>query len=141
MGLNTTAVGVATRGIADDLGVSLDELGWIMGSYLIVAASFALIGGRLGDVIGRVRTYVIGLAIFGIGCAIAAVAPSSSVLIVGRSVQGLGAAFVMPATIELVVAFAGARGPSPGFQARGVVYACSFGVGPLIGGLLTDYVS
>ncbi|HEX7444173.1 MAG TPA: MFS transporter, partial [Acidimicrobiales bacterium] len=133
--------GVATRGITDDLGISLTTLSWIVGGYLVAAAALALMGGRLGDVIGRARTFVLGIAVFGAGSTIAAVAPSPFVLIVGRVVQGVGAALIMPSSIELLVAHPGPGGPRPGFRARGIVYASSFGIGPLIGGILTDYVS
>ena len=83
VGINTTAIGVATRGIANDLGVSLTTLSWIVGAYLLAAASFSLIGGRLGDVFGRSRTFLLGVGIFAAGSVVAAVAPSSGVLIAG----------------------------------------------------------
>ena len=141
VGINTTAIGVATRGIADDLGVSLTTLSWIVGAYLLIAASFSLIGGRLGDVLGRSHTFVIGVSVFAAGSVVATVAPSSGVLIAARVVQGLGAAFIMPTSIEMLAAYPPAGGARQGFRVRGVVYASSFGVGPLIGGVLTDYVS
>lgn len=141
VGINTTALGVATRGIAADLGVSLTTLTWIVGGYLLAAASFSLIGGRLGDVLGRSRTFVTGVIVFAAGSFVAAIAPTSSVLIAGRIIEGLGAAFVMPASIEMLAAYPPRSGARSGFRIRGVVYASSFGVGPLIGGVLTDYVS
>ncbi len=141
VGINTTAIGVATRGIADDLGVSLTTLSWIVGAYLLTAASFSIIGGRLGDVVGRSHTFVLGVTVFAAGAVLAAVAPSSGVLIAARVVEGLGAAFIMPTSIELLAAYPPAGGARQGFRLRGVVYAASFGVGPLIGGVLTDYVS
>ncbi|HEY5155641.1 MAG TPA: MFS transporter [Acidimicrobiales bacterium] len=141
VGLNTTAIGVATRGIADDLGVSLTTLSWIVGAYLLTAASFSLIGGRLGDVLGRSHTFVLGVVVFASGSVVAALAPSSAVLIVGRVIEGLGAALVMPTSVEMLAAYPPAGGARQGFRARGVVYAASFGIGPLVGGLLTDHLS
>jgi DHA2 family methylenomycin A resistance protein-like MFS transporter len=141
VGLNSTAVGVATRGIADELQVSLTTLEWIMSAYLVTAAAFSLGGGRLGDVIGRSRTLVIGIAVMIGGSVVAAIAPGSTVLIVGRAVQGLGAALILPSSIEVIAAHSAATGPSSGFRARGVVYSTAFGIGPLVGGLLTDAVS
>jgi len=141
VGINTTGIGVATRGIADDLGVSLVTVSWIVGGFLLTAASFSLVGGRLGDVVGRARTFVTGIAILAVGSLIAAVAPSSTVLIVGRVVQGLGAGLLMPASIELLAAYPPAAGVRSGFRVRGIVYASAFGIGPLVGGVLTDHVS
>lgn len=141
VGLNTTAIGVATRGIAGELDLAPDELSWIVGAYLITAAAFSLVGGRLGDVVGRARTFVGGVALFALGSLVAATAPSTEVLIVARVIQGLGAALVLPSSIELVAAFPPKTGPRSGFRARGVVYSSAFGIGPLVGGLLTDDVT
>jgi MFS family permease len=141
VGLNTTAIGVATRGMAGELDVAADTMSWIVGAYLLAAASFSLVGGRLGDVVGRTRTFVAGLVLFGSGALGAALAPGSTWLIAARVVEGLGAALLLPSSIELVVAHAPRGGPRRGFRARGIVYASAFGVGPLIGGLLTDHVS
>jgi MFS family permease len=141
VGLSTTAVGVASRGIADEVDVSLRALSWIVGGYLLAAATFALFGGRLGDVIGRTRTFLLGIAVFGGGALVAALAPGAGVLIAARVAQGVGAALILPASIEIVAAHPPASGPRAGFRLRGVVYAVSFGVGPLVGGVLTDYVS
>lgn len=141
VGLNTTAIGVATRGIAGELQLAPDELSWIVGAYLITAAAFSLVGGRLGDVAGRARTFVGGVALFALGALVAAVAPSTEVLIAARVVEGLGAALVLPSSIELVAAYPPRAGPRSGFRARGVVYSSAFGIGPLVGGLLTDHVT
>jgi MFS family permease len=141
VGINTTAIGVATRGMADELGVAADTMALIVGAYLLAAASFSLVGGRLGDVAGRTRTFVAGLAFFAIGAVGAALAPSSSWLIAARGLEGLGAALVLPSSIELVAAHPPRSGARNGFRARGIVYASAFGIGPLVGGLLTDHVS
>jgi len=141
VGMNMTAVGVATRGMAGELGLSLDELSWVMNAYLVAAAAFALSGGRLGDVIGRTRTFLAGLGLFAAGSAVAAVSGSAVALIAGRTIQGLGAAFVVPASIEMIVAHAPPSGPRRWLRARGIVYASSFGIGPLLGGVLTDTIS
>jgi len=141
VGINTTAIGVATRGIADEFGASLTTLTWIVGGYLLTAASLSLIGGRLGDVAGRSRTFVAGIVVFAIGSLVAATAPSSDVLIVGRIIEGMGAALLMPTSIEILAAYPPVGGARQGFRVRGIVYAASFGIGPLIGGLLTDHLS
>ena len=141
IGLSTTAVGVASRGIADEMDVSLRALSWIVGGYLLAAATFTLVGGRLGDVIGRTRTFMIGIAVFGTGALLAAVAPGSAVLIGARLVQGVGAALLMPASIQIIASHPPSGGTHSGFRLRSLVYAVSFGIGPLVGGVLTDYLS
>jgi MFS family permease len=141
VGLSTTAVGVATRGIADEIDVSLRTLSWIVGGYLVAAATFALLGGRLGDVVGRTRTFLLGTAVFAAGALLAALSWGSGVLIAARIVQGVGAALVLPATIEIVAAHPPPGGASSGFRMRGLIYAVSFGIGPLVGGVLTDEIS
>jgi len=141
VGINTTAVGVATRGIADELGVTLGQLEWIMSAYLVTAAAFALAGGRMGDVVGRTRTLLIGIAVMIVGSVVAGVAPGVVTLVVGRAVQGVGAALIMPASIEVLAAHAPPSGARAGFRARGIVFAVGFGIGPLFGGVLTDGVS
>jgi len=141
VGVNTTGIGVAVRGIAEDLDTPLATLSLITGGFLLAAATFSLVGGRLGDVIGRAQTFLIGTAIFFVGTVIAAVAPSGIVLIAGRVVQGIGAALVMPASIEMLVAHPPAAGMRFGFRVRSIAYASAFGIGPLIGGIVTDYLS
>lgn len=141
VGLSTTAVGVASRGIADEIDVSLRALSWIVGGYLVAAATFALLGGRMGDVIGRARTFLLGVAVFGSGALLAALSPGPGVLVAARVVQGVGAALMLPASIEIVAAHPPSAGPGAGFRLRGMVYAVSFGIGPLVGGVLTDYLS
>jgi MFS family permease len=141
VGLSTTAIGVAGRGIADEVGVSLRALSWIVGGYLLAAATLSLIGGRLGDVVGRARTFLLGVAVFAVGALLAAVAPDNGVLIAARLTQGVGAALILPASIEIVAAHPPESGAHVGFRRRGLVYAVAFGIGPLVGGVLTDYVS
>jgi MFS family permease len=141
VGLTTTAITVGARGVADDLGVSLRTLGWIVNAYLLAAASLALVGGRMGDVVGRARTFLLGLVVIVVGSLCGALAPGAELLIVARAVQGVGAALALPAGIEVIAAFSSDRAASRAFSVRSVTYACAFAIGPLVGGLLTDYLS
>ncbi len=141
VGFTTTAVSVGTRGIAVDLSLSTVELGWVVNAYLVSAAAFVLLGGRLGDVIGRVRTYDIGLGIFAVSSLVGASAPGFWVLLAARLGQGLGAALILPSSIEVVGEYCRRGGESDGFRWRGLAYASSFAIGPLVGGVLTDWYS
>lgn len=141
VGFTTTAITVGTRGMARELSLSTDQLGWVVNAYLVAGAAFVLAGARLGDVIGRVRTFTIGTVIFGLGSALAVASTDFALLVVGRVGQGVGAALILPASIELVTEFARPGRESLWFRWRGLVYATSFAVGPLLGGVLTDFVS
>jgi MFS family permease len=138
IGLNTTATNVAARGMADPFDLSLDDLSWVVAAFLVSAAACSLVGGRLGDVIGRLWTFIMGATLLFAGSVVAATAPAAWALVVGRILQGVGAGLVLPSTIELTVAFAPPETRGRGFRARAVTYACAFGVGPLVGGVLTD---
>ncbi len=142
LGLNTTAVAVTALGMADEVGLEVVSLSWVMNAYLLTAASFALIGGRVGDDLGRSRTLAIGCGLFTAGSLTAALAPGLWVLLVGRVLQGLAAALVLPSGIEVLHATT----PQPEverrvYRWRGIVYATAFGIGPLVGAVLTDLVS
>src|SRR5690349_15545312 len=102
VGVTTTALGVVAKSVADDLEVGAAALGWAVNAYLLVAASFALVGGRLGDRFGRRRIFGLGCAVFALGSVGAALAPSIEALIGARAVQGLGAALLLPASIEVI---------------------------------------
>src|SRR5919109_1413030 len=94
----TTALPVIRR----DLGASLQDLEWTVNAYTLTFAVLLLTGAALGDRFGRRRLFVVGLAIFTIGSAAAAVAPSSTALIVARAIQGLGGAIVTPLTLTIL---------------------------------------
>jgi DHA2 family methylenomycin A resistance protein-like MFS transporter len=141
VGFTTTAITVGTRGMADELSLSTVELGWVVNAYLVSAASLVLVGGRLGDIIGRRRTFLLGLAVFAGGSLLGAASWGFIPLVVARFGQGIGAALILPATIELISEYSTEGGEGDGFRWRGLVYASSFAIGPLIGGVLTDWLS
>src|SRR5258705_6399701 len=93
----TTALPVIRR----DLGASLQDLEWIVNAYTLTFAVLLLTGAALGDRFGRRRLFVIGLAIFTGASAMAALAPSSGVLIAARAIQGLGGAIVTPLMLTI----------------------------------------
>lgn len=140
VGVTTTAMGVVARSLADDIGADAEQLSWSVNAYLLVAASLALVGARLGDRYGRRRVFVVGCAGFGIGSLVAAAAPSFEMLLAGRVLQGIGAALVLPSSIEVIaVALTGAA-ERRALLLRGTTFAVAFAVGPLLGGLVADTV-
>jgi MFS family permease len=140
VGITTTALGVVSRDVADDLSVGAAGLGWAINAYLLVAASFALVGGRIGDRAGRRRTFAAGCAVFAAGSVVAAVAPGVGVLIGGRVLQGMGAALLLPASIEVIASVRRGADERRALLLRGTTFSVAFGVGPLVGGLVGESV-
>jgi MFS transporter, DHA2 family, methylenomycin A resistance protein len=141
IGVNTTAINTALNGIADDLHMGPGELGWSVGIYLIAVAGFVIPAGRLGDILGERAAMVAGLVVFAGGAVIIAAASDPWMAILGRFLQGVGSAFLMPATMAVLrVAYPPER---QGFALGiwGAVGGVAFAVGPLIGGVLTDEAS
>ena len=97
--LDNNIINVAIPAIQQDLHLTTSGLEWVVSSYILVFASLLLAGGRLADVWGRKRLFLIGLSIFTGASLVAGFAGSVDVLVVSRAVQGLGAALVTPTTL------------------------------------------
>src|SRR3954463_9713371 len=98
IGLDNTILNVALPRLAEELNASNSQLQWIVDGYTLVYAGLLLTAGSLGDRFGRKGALSIGLAIFGIGSVLSAVVGTAGELIATRSLMGLGAALIMPAT-------------------------------------------
>jgi MFS transporter, DHA2 family, methylenomycin A resistance protein len=138
--VNTTAINTAVSAIADELVISSSTLAWALNAYLLAVAAFVVLGGQLGDVLGRQRIFVAGMVVYTLGAIVVATSGSAAQLIGGRALQGLGSAILMPATMSILHdAFPKER---QGFVLGiwGAVGGVAFAVGPLIGGFFTDAV-
>jgi MFS family permease len=102
--LDNTVVNVALPSIAADLQADLSELEWIVTGYALTFASLMLTGGKLADLLGRRRIFVVGLVIFTLSSLACGLADSGEMLIGARVVQGGGAALMNPATLSIIAA-------------------------------------
>ena len=139
--LDNNIVNVAMPAIQRDLHLSTAGLEWVVSGYILVFASLLLAGGRLADVFGRRRVFLIGLGIFTVASLAAGLAGSVGFLIASRAVQGLGAALVTPPTLAIISAtFTDKRQRAAAVGTWTAVGALALAVGPLIGGVISQHV-
>jgi EmrB/QacA subfamily drug resistance transporter len=139
--LDSTVVNVALPAIRDDLGGGVTGLQWTVDAYLLTLSALLLFGGSLGDVLGRRRVFVGGLVAFVSASAVCAVAPDIGLLIAARAVQGVGAAFLVPASLAIIAATFHPDDRGRAIGAWSGLSGVASAIGPFVGGWVVDAVS
>ena len=137
--IDNTIVNVALPTLVRDLGADVSQLQWVVDAYTLAFAGLLLLAGALGDRFGRRRTLLAGLAVFGAASAGAAYAGGVDALIGARAIMGAGAAFIMPATLSLLIGvFTDPRERAMAVGIWAATAGLGVALGPVVGGVLLD---
>jgi EmrB/QacA subfamily drug resistance transporter len=140
--LDNTVLNVAIPTIRADFNTTLPSLLWVVTGYALTFATFLIIGGRLGDIYGHRRIFVIGVALFGVGSFVASVSQSVPQLVLGEAViEGIGASLMLPATLAIISTMFQGRERATAFAAWGATAGVAAAFGPVVGGFLTSNYS
>ncbi|MER6303249.1 MFS transporter [Kitasatospora sp. NPDC001539] len=139
--LDNLVVTTALPSIREELGGGLSDLEWTVSAYTLSFAVLLMFGAALGDRFGRRRIFLVGLSLFTVGSAAAALSPGIGALIAARAVQGAGAAVSMPLTLTLLTAAIPAARRGLAFGIWAGVNGLAIATGPLVGGTLTEHFS
>jgi EmrB/QacA subfamily drug resistance transporter len=139
--IDNTVLTVALPTILEDLHTQLPSLQWVLTGYSLTFATLLVIGGRLGDIFGARRMFILGAALFAVGSFVASEAGSVPVLILGESlIEGIGASLMLPATLAIISTTFTGRERATAFAAWGATAGAAVAYGPVLGGWLTsDY--
>src|SRR6186713_2724537 len=142
MVLDSSVMNVSISQIVDDLDTTVTGVQSAITMYTLVMAAFMLVGAKLGDILGRDRTFALGLAVYGLGSLITALSPNLTVLLIGWSlIEGVGAALVVPAIVSLIAGTYAGKERALAFGIVGGVAGAAVAAGPLIGGWVTTEFS
>ncbi len=137
--LDTTVVNLALRPIQISLHTGVTTLQWVVDAYNLVYATFILTGAILGDRFGRKRLFLAGVALFGLGSVLSAVAPGATVLVLSRVVTGLGAAIALPISLSIVSAtYSDEKERNHAISIWSGLNGVAIALGPSAGGILVD---
>lgn len=139
--LDGTIVGIALPTIGRDLGSSLSGLQWVNNGYVLALASLILLGGSLGDRLGRRRVYLVGVVWFALASLGCALAWSTESLVVGRVVQGVGAALLTPGALAIIQSSFRPEDRARAIGTWAGVSGIATAIGPFLGGWVLDHLS
>jgi EmrB/QacA subfamily drug resistance transporter len=139
--LDGTVVNIALRNVGEDLGATVAQLQWVVNSYLLALASLILVGGSLGDHLGRRRVFMVGVGWFAVASALCGLAQTPGQLIAARLLQGVGAALLTPGSLAMIQ---GSFRPADRGRVIGQwagLGGIAAAIGPLLGGWIVDNAS
>jgi len=139
--IDGTVVNVALPALQRDLGATVADVQWVVEAYALLLSALLLVGGSLGDRLGRRRVYAIGVCVFAAASALCGVAATVGQLVVARAVQGAGAALVVPGSLAIISASFGARERGHAIAIWSSFSALTSAAGPLFGGWLIEHLS
>lgn len=140
--IDTTLLNVSLKTIINDLHTTIEAMQWVITAYSLVLAAFTITGGRLGDLYGRKKMFMLGAVIFAIGSFLASISKNVGTMIAGEAIiEGIGAALMMPATASILVANFKGKERGIAFGIWGGIAAASSAIGPILGGWLTTNYS
>jgi EmrB/QacA subfamily drug resistance transporter len=140
--LDNTVLTVAIPTILRDFHTELPSLQWVLTGYSLTFATFLIIGGRLGDIYGARRMFILGAALFGVGSFLASIASSVPTLLLGESlIEGIGASLMLPATLAILSTTFTGHERAKAFAVWGAVAGAAVAFGPVVGGFLTTNYS
>src|SRR5215207_2886766 len=141
--MDTSIIGVALPEIQTDLGFSPEDLSWVFNAYVVALGGLLLLGGRLSDLLGAKRVFTAGWAILAVGSLAAGLAESSGVEIAARGVQGIGAAFIAPSALTLLMMLFGSdpKELTRAFAIYGAAAPAGGTAGVFLGGVITEWTS
>ena len=137
-----TVVNVALPAIQRDLGATAADAEWVVEAYSLLLSSLLLVGGALGDRLGRRRVFIAGVALFAVTSAACGLAPTPTVLVIGRGLQGAAAALLMPGSLALIsAAYTGGAARGKAIGTWSAASAVTAAIGPVLGGFLVGHFS
>src|SRR5664280_951011 len=140
--LDSSAMNVAISTLVVELNTTLSTIQAIIALYALIIASFMLLGSKLQDILGRKRTFLIGLIIYASGTVVATLSINATMLMIGWAVlEGVGAALILPATTTLVGASYEGKDRVTAFGIWGGIAAMGAAIGPIVGGFFTTYLT
>lgn len=141
MALDYTIIFVAMPSLGEELGFSANHLQWVVSAYSLAFGGFLLIGGRLSDLIGRRKMFMIAMSLFGLGSLLGGLADSQFMLIIARGLQGLGGALLSPATLSLIMSnFEEGAERNRAMSIWAAMGGVGLSLGLLLGGVLTSFI-
>lgn len=140
--LDTTIVNIALPHMGEYFHKNQTDMTWAINAYTLAFGGLLLLGGRAGDILGRRRMFMIGLALFSLGSLLGGVATTFPLLLSGRAIQGIGGAIASPTALSLItVSFAQGRERNRAFAVYAAVSGAGGALGLLLGGILTEYAT